>query len=143
MPFAELDALYTLIFSSVDDLEAVTDVLMYLLFFPRASQQLRRPHAIEEFLWRTEGEMQIILADLHSIISVPVSNDLTSDVHLFHASLGDFLMDTTRSGIFFIDTQYAHTRLARYCTKTVTFSFSTNCRLISFLPKYLKWFDLL
>lgn len=116
-PFSELDALYSYIFSSVKNIKRVTETLAFILF--KGSQVNAGLHLIEDFLSLRRGEMQIVLKDLHSIIFVPSPKQGSQSLRLFHASLGDFLLDRTRSGSFFIDAAEAHSWLTRYCIKNV------------------------
>ncbi|KAF8799040.1 hypothetical protein BYT27DRAFT_7202813 [Phlegmacium glaucopus] len=125
VPFAELDALYRLIFLSAENIEAVLEVFAFRLLFPSRNNLhderlgIFTPYVIENFLGYQPGELQIILADLHSAIFVP-SPSLHSpwaepQLRIFHASLGDFLFDRSRSGDLFIDASKAHARMAEIC----------------------------
>ena len=108
---------YTCIyFLAVADVEAVSKVFEVLLLFPFLSNAPIED--VEIFLCLMPGELQIILSDLHSIIAVPSPQKNASVVRhlrLFHASLGDFLLDKARSGELFIDAREAHAHLARFC----------------------------
>ncbi|KDR86087.1 hypothetical protein GALMADRAFT_402006 [Galerina marginata CBS 339.88] len=111
MPFAQLDALYSYIFSSMDDIESFTKVLSFFLApskYPR-----RDPAFIEEFLFCRPGDLQVILADLHSVFYVPTPG-ASEDLRLFHASLADFFMDKSRSGTWFMDASRAHATMAQH-----------------------------
>ena len=126
MPFAALDALYMHIFLAVADVEAVTKVFEVLLLFPYLSNA--PIDAVEIFLCLMPGELQIILSDLHSIIAVPLPQNnasLVRHLRLFHASLGDFLLDKARSGTLFIDAREGHAHLARYCIRHMPMTFLT------------------
>ena len=126
MPFAELDALYIHIFSAVSDIEAVIKVFEILLLFQPLSG--RPIDEVEKFLCLIPGELQITLSDLHSIIAVPLpqgNDNVIRYLRLFHASLGDFLLDKARSGRLFIDVQDAHAHFARYCIMHMPMTFLT------------------
>jgi len=74
------------------------------------------------------GELQITLSDLHSIIAIPLPQGNDNGIRylrLFHASLGDFLLDKARSGRLFIDVQDAHAHFARYCIMHMPMTFLT------------------
>ncbi|KAF8896740.1 hypothetical protein CPB84DRAFT_1781728 [Gymnopilus junonius] len=114
-PFADLDTLYYHVFSSVEDIERVMDTFIVLLFMD--SKLSSGMSAIEAFLCFRRGELQIILNDLHSIISVPMLNSDAEEPRLFHASVGDFLLDKSRSKKFFIDPSQAEERLTRHFIK--------------------------
>ncbi|KAF8798994.1 hypothetical protein BYT27DRAFT_6886952 [Phlegmacium glaucopus] len=110
VPFAELDALYWLIFSSAEDIEAVLEVFAFLLL----PKRIGNGSYIPEFILGYQS-LQIILADLHSVIFVPCPRNEFLTLRIFHASLGDFLLDESRSGNFFIDAPKAHARMAEIC----------------------------
>ena len=121
MPFAALDELYKHIFLAVADIEAVMKVFEVLFFFPSLKHSI---DVVETFLCLTPGELQIILSDLHSIIAVPSPQDIANrNLRLFHASLGDFLLDKSRSGNLFIDAREAHAHMARYCIRRMPKTF--------------------
>jgi len=119
VPFAELDALYWLIFSSAEDIGPVLEVFAFLLLFANVNshEQIHTPYVVEKFLGYQSGDLQIILADLHSVISVPSpsQNHTLAKLRIFHASLGDYLLDKSRSGVYFIDAPNAHARMAGIC----------------------------
>jgi hypothetical protein len=108
-PFSELDALYLHIFSMVDDLPRVLEIMSCLYFLDYSNPSVDN---IEKMLFYTRGDVHLILIDLHSILDVP---DITSDrsLRVFHASLQDFLMDPNRSGTSFLDESIARARLAQ------------------------------
>ncbi|KDR73241.1 hypothetical protein GALMADRAFT_142372 [Galerina marginata CBS 339.88] len=112
-PFAELDALYNHILSSVTSVETVVNLFIVLLFMSlrKTSQE------IEGFLFYRPGEIDIILSDLHSLIAVPPHGDKNNILRISHASLGDFLLDRSRSGNFFIDSGVAHAEIMRLIIK--------------------------
>ncbi|KAF9471115.1 hypothetical protein BDN70DRAFT_998720, partial [Pholiota conissans] len=115
-PFVELDALYTHIFSSIGDIDKVMDLFCVLLFTD-VSTVKKNPINIEEFLLYTPGEIDIILSELHSIISVPSPDDPKGILRISHASLSDFLFDRSRSGKFFIDTAVGHAKISTVILK--------------------------
>ncbi|KAF8799383.1 hypothetical protein BYT27DRAFT_7120929, partial [Phlegmacium glaucopus] len=127
VPFAQLDALYRLIFLSAENIEAVLEVFAFRLLF-RSLQDpwpgIFTPSFVENFLGYQSGDLQIILVDLHSVIFVP-SLSLNSDseedqLRIFHASLGDFLTsDRSCSGDLFIDASKVHARMAEICIQYV------------------------
>jgi len=105
-PFAELDSLYYFILSSTADIEKLKDILLALVLHPFQrfqSKGFQTPAWIEKFLFYRPGEVDMILSDLHSIISVPPPDDGVTELRLFHASLPDFLLDRSRSKDFFLD----------------------------------------
>ena len=128
MPFAALDELYMHIFLAVADIEAVLKVFEVLLLFPYLSSA--SIDDVEIFLCLMPGELQIILSDLHSVVDVPSPQKQKNafairHLRLFHASLGDFLLDKGRSGKLFIDAREAHAHMARYCMRHMPMTFLT------------------
>ncbi|KAF9479167.1 hypothetical protein BDN70DRAFT_879024, partial [Pholiota conissans] len=118
-PFVELDALYTHIFSSVGDIDKVIDLFCVLLLTDTSTVG-KNPIQIEEFLLYTPGEIDIILSELHSVISVSSPDDPDDPkgiLQVSHASLGDFLFDRSRSGKFFIDTAVGHAKISTFILK--------------------------
>jgi hypothetical protein len=128
-PFAELDALYCQIFSTVEDLPGVMDILSCLFLINRFDGW-HHPIAsgIEKILSYTPGHLQLVLIDLHSILHVPdtlYGNDdyesnnnhaspKPNDLRVLHASLQDFLMDPARSGDFYMDKGKAHASISQH-----------------------------
>ncbi|KJA18123.1 hypothetical protein HYPSUDRAFT_968106 [Hypholoma sublateritium FD-334 SS-4] len=102
-PFALLDSLYHQIFAAVDDLPAVLDILRVLLSnINRVSDH--NPHYIETLLGYSPGQAQLILCDMHSLLSLHIDNDNKHDnsIFLHHKSLEDFLFDPLRSKDLYI-----------------------------------------
>jgi len=110
-PFAELDSLYRLILSSVSDVAKLKDLLMFLALRPFQDWPTQTTTLIEKFLFYRPGEMDMILSDLHSIVSVPPPGDEHSELRFFHASLSDFLLDRSRSLDLFFDQGAAYAKL--------------------------------
>ena len=130
MPFSSLDELYMHVFLAVTDIEAVIKVFEVLLLFPALSDATIDD--VETFLCLMFGELQIILSDLHSIITVPSPQknaNVICHLCLFHASLGNFLLDKARSGKLFIGPREAHAHMARYCIRHMPMSFLTMGKL--------------
>src|ERR1700678_50927 len=74
-PFAKLDPLYNFIFASVDNIEAVLDVFMFLLLLKSGPEFLKDRISVVEAFWGYQpGDLQIILAGMHSVIFVPSSS---------------------------------------------------------------------
>ena len=108
-PFAEIDSFYLHILTSAsDNIKTALEIFAVVLFLHHRDLEIT-PRFIESFLSLREGEVFMILSDLHSIISVPSPNEQDSPLRLFHASLGDFLTDRSRSGdTFFLDSGVCH-----------------------------------
>ncbi|PPQ85002.1 hypothetical protein CVT25_010501 [Psilocybe cyanescens] len=124
-PFADLDALYGHILSP-DESMIETVLSLFAFMFATAKmdtglagrQSTQTPDFIEAFLGHEPGELLLALADLHSIVDVPSVQQpsegvsTTRPLRLFHASLGDFLLDKRRSGRLYIDMEAYYTRFA-------------------------------
>jgi len=106
LPFVELDGLFTHILSSAANIDRVLEVLSLLLTVIGMATFSR----MEELLCCHQGEIQMLLVDLHSIIRVPESD--TEEIWILHASFRDYLLDRSRSGPFFIDLSEAYAKLA-------------------------------
>ena len=106
LPFVELDALFTHILSSVADVERVLEVLSLLL----TVLGMTTFSYMEKLLSYDQGEIRLLLVDLHSIIRVPEGD--TDEIRILHASFRDYLLDRSRSGPFFIDLPEAYAKLA-------------------------------
>ena len=111
-PFAELDAVYNHIFSSVENIELTLRVLSLYVVTPNLAFNLRRFACMsaEYFLSLEQGDVYTALIDLPSIVSYDESS---GEIKILHASLGDFLSDQRRSTIYYIDMSRAHTDFAR------------------------------
>ena len=57
------------------------------------------------------GDVEMYLGELNSLISIGAN----LGVRIEHASLADFLMDLSRSEVFFIKPRLRHTSLAGRC----------------------------
>jgi hypothetical protein len=133
-PFAELDGLYRLILSSITDIEKARDIIAFLVLRPLRHGALTT-RAIEEFLFYRPGEVEMILSDLRSIISVPSPEGGFSGIWFFHASLPDFLLDQSRSMDLFLDQGVAYAKFTSLFVKHInnpTESPLENYRCMSF-----------
>ena len=100
-PFAEMDALYNHIFSSVDNIQLTLRVLsLYLASSFFANRLCRNSMSPELFLSLEQGDIQLALINLSSIVSYDESSGV---LRILHASLVDFLSDKRRSTIYYID----------------------------------------
>jgi hypothetical protein len=117
-PFAEMDALYLhILMSASDNIQMALEIFAVLLFLQHRHLQIT-PRFIESFLSLRDGEVFTILSDLHSIIAVPSVDERDLTLRLFHASLGDFLTDHSRSGdTFFLDSGVCHRNIVNRIVK--------------------------
>ncbi|KAF8802023.1 hypothetical protein BYT27DRAFT_7197492 [Phlegmacium glaucopus] len=120
-PFAELDALYIHIFSQVKDINRALEIISLLLLNTVINKPLT-PQLVENIFFLRPGDVYIILSDLHSIMDVPApaTDKNLREIRIYHASLGDFLFDESRSAKFYIDRRNAHTNLTRYFLKHIS-----------------------
>ncbi|KAF5325296.1 hypothetical protein D9619_009546 [Psilocybe cf. subviscida] len=100
LPFSELDALYTHIFSSVDDIERVLDVISFQITF----QTWATVDDIERILRLDTGEVAILLCDLAFVIGYDDFSRNNRRLKVLHASLTAYPLDSARSKEYFIDT---------------------------------------
>lgn len=105
-PFAHLDALYQYIFSQVEALDRVLDILAFLLLSNITSIQ-----TIEAIFMLASGELAICLADLTTVIRCESHTDARAVVKFLHASLPDFLLDKSRSEAYHINPDEYRTKL--------------------------------
>jgi len=117
LPLAELDALYTHIISSTRVANAETTCcLVASCVFLKEKYTLKDyaqkdSEVVAEMLNMDHEEICSILAELGSLV------DFDADIGSFqilHASLGDFLFDTCRSGSLFVDRRKVNADLACY-----------------------------
>ena len=126
MPFGELDALYTHIFTAVEDIETVLLILGFHLLLNLFAYPSMDIGNLEHFFLLSKGDIMMLLGDLSSL--VPISN-VETYIHFSHASLGDFLLDPARSKEFYIDLSNIHTRCMHLC-----FHHNKQCTL-SYFPQ--------
>ncbi|KAF4621655.1 hypothetical protein D9613_012794 [Agrocybe pediades] len=93
LPFTELDALYRHIISKAEDLPAVLDVLAFPALYGNFEAK-----DIEAILQLEHGTVEVMLADLHSIVTIANGN-----VKFLHKSLSDFLSEPQRAGDLYRD----------------------------------------
>jgi hypothetical protein len=123
LPFAELDALYTHILAGVEDIEQVLDILSVIFlgsWWPHL-HDLYGPlvqwssSQIEAILSLQPGDVELYLGDMTSLVTVGDNQK----VNIIHASLTDFLVDSTRSKQFWINPQARHTAFAHRCLQSL------------------------
>ena len=119
-PFTELDELYQQIFRSVVDISFASHLLGTLLI-------LKTPLPIDSFeslLGIQPGDAELALCNLHSVVRIPNNIDdhsgSSNHIGLYHASLGDFLFDSQRAGVYHIRMESAHATLAESCLKKIS-----------------------
>jgi len=108
-PFVALDALYLQIFSSVgnNQLNNVLKVLGALILIPNAFDDLASLEAIFGYRY---GELEAVMGDMVALVDIPTER--SHSVKIYHASLPDFLLDSSRSREFFLDPPQTYANLA-------------------------------
>lgn len=120
-PFAEIDAVYMYILSSVGDRQLMLDVLAILMgYFDFGYIGLHSSLNISWYLGVERVDVDLVLSSLVSVTHCYSD----SSVHISHASLTDFLSDHKRSGDFYIDqihysTKLVHHGIKRICSQKV------------------------
>lgn len=101
-PFAQLDALYRHIFSTVGDLQSALRVLAYSIL---AEEEYT--NVIERILHLPDGAVRVALADLASVLMCK-----NFVIKYLHASIPDFLLDPVRSQEYYISPAYWNAEFA-------------------------------
>jgi len=98
MPFAQLDALYTMILSSAVNIERVLFAIsVYSLRVEANDLDLSRYMSLDK------EEIEILFCDLGALVSVEWNEKYhKTSLKILHASLHDFLLDPMRSKDFYI-----------------------------------------
>ncbi|KAF5327525.1 hypothetical protein D9619_004408 [Psilocybe cf. subviscida] len=98
-PFTQLDAIYTYILSQVEDWEATRDLLGAHLLIQEIGTAIGLNRALRP-LGHEADDLPSYVSDLVAIVRF---NHERSQLEFYHASLSDFLCDSTRSGVYHID----------------------------------------
>ena len=119
-PFAQLDALYTHIFSSANDgMHNDTIKSIFGIIFLASQRQYYylepSPAFLASALALETHEITLLLDDFVSLVALP--QHPAQHIRLFHASLLDFLRDQERSGAFALDLPVAHEAVATYFSR--------------------------
>ena len=119
MPFKELDALYSYIFSCVEDLAITLKILGFVLFgfYYRPSS----PGFLALLVGLNEEDVHLHLSELHSVLHIPpLPNPDGLAIRPTHASLQDFLVDRLRSMEYYFDEEVFHTDVTRQCVRQIS-----------------------
>ena len=115
-PFTKLDELYQEIFRAAVDKPLTSQLLGALLL-------LKTPlpiASLENLLGLKPGDAERALCHLHSVVRIPNNIDGNPGIGLYHASLGDFLFDSQRAGVYHIKMESAHATLAESCLRILS-----------------------
>ena len=99
--FSDLDQLYTQILSVYPKAVNIVQVLAIISIFPGWLAEM-----VEDIFGMEEGELKLVLHGLSSLIkNEDDENDDGRDCipHFAHASFGDYLFDSSRSGPFHVN----------------------------------------
>ena len=99
LPYAELNSLYNHVLSNVRDIERVKQILGVLIVVNPTLEDdpLRSSYEMDVFFNWQPGETEACLSRLASVIK---HNEDDERITILHASLSDFLLDSSRSGQF-------------------------------------------
>ncbi|KAF8198432.1 hypothetical protein BJ912DRAFT_1139998 [Pholiota molesta] len=107
-PFAHLDALYQHIFSQIEALDKVLDIIAYALL-PGGSRYIK---SIQTVFVLAPSELDVLFADLTAVmLCEPPTDRGFPELKFLHASLPDFLVDQSRSEQYHIDLDEYRTKL--------------------------------
>ncbi len=127
LPFAELDALYLHIFQTLEHPEKTLLILGMLRcligFIDR--DPISTAAGIEEFLELDTGDLELLLADITSLVSF---NAGYPEFPNLHESFAEFLFDPTRSGVFSINRGVIHAKLAHQCFRQINVALQADPR---------------
>jgi len=101
LPYAELNSLYHHVLSNVRDIERVKQVLGVLIIIKPLiglSNTINMTRLVDDLFFWNPGETKACLSPLESIIGC----DRGGRISFFHASLSDFLLDSSRSHQFYL-----------------------------------------
>ena len=118
-PFAQLDALYSYIFSCVGDIDLVWRILGIIRLYAQGDipgvhdkdNTFITPDNLDKVLLLRPGGVELALDELASVIVV---SSAKAPILIPHASLMDFLLDPTRSSNYTLDLGLAHETLSRW-----------------------------
>ncbi|KAF8814332.1 hypothetical protein BYT27DRAFT_6336716 [Phlegmacium glaucopus] len=137
-PFAALDSLYIHIFQNVEDIELVLCILRMTLARSFADVPHRKGNGelYRCLLGITVEELELALGDLISVISF---DRAAGWFRFIHASVPDFLLDSFRSGTFYVDQPSVNLYRAKCCVKAICDIYSNRSCAASYLA---AWFHL-
>jgi len=141
MPFAQLDALYTHVLSSVEDIDTLLHVFAVYIYQREQGYRVSTEF-IEKLCLLEHGTIEALLSDLTALVTLKVAEDDDSQtqegqsyINFLHASLTDFLLDHSRSKQYYIDSEWAVTKQIEDCFSFISckhhlfFSIFMNCEL--------------
>ncbi|KAF7372920.1 NACHT domain-containing protein [Mycena sanguinolenta] len=125
--FGTLDHLYITILSSLPRQSELIPILCAIVHFRVSAVR------IDQLFGLAEGETQLILRGLHSLLNIPSEN---TQISSHHASFIDFLSNSDRSGNFCVTTLNSQISLARSLLRPCA---SRRCNNMSQLNVVIKF----
>ena len=132
LPFAELDALYLGILSSIEDVKATLRLLSVLIL---AVLNPKTPQVVGAFMFLDPVEVQCLLLDLASVVEYV---DKYTPIRMLHASFSDFLLDQSRSEEYYIGFSEIQTEIAQLCISHI--AMHEDCEMCTFLAPSISYF---
>jgi len=135
MPFAELDALYTHILSSIENPSLVMEILSFIIHEAQANLAIGLfgtdlcIRDIEEIQDLEPRSLRILLCDLGSLVAVKTDFRQRDIIEVLHASILDFLIDPSRSKNLHIPGSLLITKHVTNCLRFLSSAFMlfNNC----------------
>ncbi|KDR67515.1 hypothetical protein GALMADRAFT_258135 [Galerina marginata CBS 339.88] len=133
-PFQQLDNLYSMIFTTIDP-DDLPDTLRILGVFlvPFTDGRFKTPKFLQRLFKLDAGEIQRLFFDLESLLTV----DGEKEARFFHASLGDYLFDSSRSAQFWIEPAKVYADLARHSIIQISRRKSNELKEFFYLNSFL------
>ena len=133
---SDLDQLYTQILSVYPSAMNIVQVLGIMLAF---DSDFLTPEVIEDLLGMEEGGLKLVLRGLSSLIAFEgdkngeyMSGKVVSHriwgPYFLHASFGDFLLESNRSGPFHVDKRQYEEQTTIWCFSLITKSIASSWR---------------
>ncbi|KAK1219924.1 hypothetical protein PQX77_017318 [Marasmius sp. AFHP31] len=140
-PYQQLDVLYDFILNTNPDREGLLSVLTAVLVLP--VDHVRSPACIELVLGLPEGQVDLTLRGMHSVLDIHGRGD---GIHVHHTSFTDYLTDQTRSLDFHINRRKQRRPILRQWLQNLTVSrirtYSPSQRHSEETePFFMEWID--
>ena len=117
-PYQNLDELYFMIVRNANRLADMLRIMALIIVINRLIAnanapagtfgQLCSPQKLGNILGLVQGDVRRCLLDMHSLVNVKDDN---CDIHIYHKSFADFLLDPSRSNEFAVNLEDSYDRL--------------------------------
>lgn len=139
-PYKQLDTLYTHIFSCVEDITGVLQIIGFLILRQNDWDSWYgdpTPEFLECLFGLRDGAVYLCLSELHSILNLPLPMANNNPIRICHASLNDFFVDKLRSGDYYLDNVLVHTAISQRCLLGINIPInkeqsSPNCEVMMY-----------